>query len=226
MQPYFFPYLGYWQLIRAADIFVVYDDVTYIKQGYISRNSILINGEAKRITLRLNNAGSYALINHLTVGNNRAKILKSIEYAYRRAPQFRDVFPVITECVMNSEDNLAVYLTDSIKAVCAYMKTSTRIIYSSELDKDKDLRAQDKVINICKILRTSEYINSIGGVSLYNSETFRQHNITLSFLRSKDVRYRQFSGAFVPNLSIIDAMMFNSPDELKVLLDAYDLVCR
>lgn len=224
MQPYFFPYIGYWQLINSADTFVIYDDVHYIKQGYINRNSILINGEKRTITLRVNRASSYSIINSLTVGNNKSKILKSIELSYRNAPNFAQVYPLLKQSILCENNNLARYLAASISDVCRYLGISAQIVLSSELEKNNNLRGQEKVIQICALLGASSYINPIGGINLYDHPSFDKEGIELYFLKTLDMSYRQFTGNFIPNLSIIDVMMFNANEMLRNLLNRYVLI--
>jgi len=224
MQPYLFPYIGYFQLINAADSFVVYDDVNFIKGGWINRNFILANGDKMRLTLELQGAGSNVLINQVHVGGNRLKLLKSIQQAYSKAPQFYAVFPLIERIVMNEEGNLAQYLNCSLREICDYLDLSPDWHLSSELMKDNSLRAQAKVLDICKKLGADQYVNVPGGKDLYDHESFTDQGLKLSFIEPKTVEYEQFGKPFVPNLSIIDVMMFNTQAQCASMLKEYSLV--
>jgi len=224
MQPYFFPYVGYFQLIRAVDLFVIYDDVTYIKQGWINRNRILLNNQAYMFTLNLIGASSFKLINQIKIGNNKEKLLKTIEQAYVKAPHYKDVMPVLRDMFLNEETNLSRYLTYSILKVTQYLGTKTEIIISSEIDKQNELRGSEKVLHICQILNADTYINAIGGMELYSKENFRQEGIELLFIRSNPITYKQFHDEFIPWLSIIDVMMFNSKENIDVMLKDMELV--
>lgn len=224
MQPYFFPYIGYWQLINSADTFVIYDDVNYIKQGYINRNSILVGNKAQRITLQVIGASSNKMINDVQTGNNTKKLLKGIEQAYKKAPKYEKVFPLIQLILSNPEKNLAKFLCKSIKNISDYLEISTKIISSSGLNKDNNLKAQDKVLDICQRLEASHYINSIGGQELYSKEAFATNGVELNFLEHEIIEYNQFGNKFVPYLSIIDVMMFNDIDIIKDMLNRYKLV--
>lgn len=224
MQPYFFPYLGYWQLISAADTFVIYDDVNYIKQGWINRNTIIGNDSNHLISLQLIGASSFKLINEVTVGNNSQKILKTVEQTYKKAPYFESVFPLIQEILQNKEENLARFLTFSITKLCAYLEIETNIVVSSELIKNNDLKGQDKVLNICEVLHAKQYVNAIGGQELYQKEAFYQQNIELLFVKNKSTDYQQFQSPFMPNLSIIDVLMFNDKEQIKQYLTEFELV--
>lgn len=225
MQPYFFPYIGYWKLINAADIFVIYDDVNYIKQGYINRNSILLESKAQKITLEVIGASSGKMINEVRVGGNNKKILKGIDQAYKKAPNYEKVFPLIQSILEDPEQNLAKFLGNSIQKISAYLEMNTKIIYSSDLEKDNSLKAQEKVLDICQRLEASHYINAIGGQELYCKETFRSKKIGLDFIQTELVEYQQFKNEFIPNLSIIDVMMFNNIDTIKEMLKNKYLPC-
>lgn len=224
MQPYFFPYIGYWQLISAVDTFVIYDDVNFIKQGWINRNNIIGNDSAHLISLQLIGASSFKLINEVIVGNNSQKILKTVEQTYKKAPYFEKVYPLIQEILLNEEKNLARFLTFSIIKLCAYLRIKTNIVVSSELIKNNDLKGQDKVLNICEVLQAKQYINASGGQELYQKEVFYQQNIELLFIKNKPTDYQQFQSPFMPNLSIIDVLMFNDKDKVKQYLTEFELI--
>mgnify|MGYP000904613535 CR=1 FL=1 len=227
MQPYFFPYIGYWQLINAVDAFVIYDDVNYIKGGWVNRNRVLICGQAKYINLQLYKASPNRLINEIELLGNDSytnKLLRTIEASYRKAPFFEDIFSLIKDIVKQDERNLAKYLAYSIKKVCKYLGIETQLIMSSEVEKDKNLRGQEKIIEICKFLKGYQYINAIGGVDLYSREDFEDNKIHLNFLKTKDIKYPQFNNEFIPNLSIIDVLMFNSIEQTKRMLLCYQLI--
>jgi len=224
MQPYFFPYIGYWQLIHAVDTFVIYDDVHFIKQGYINRNSILMNNRKSTITLQLAGASSNKLINEVNVGNNSKKLIKSITQNYKKAPEYQRVFPLINSILENSEKELAKFLGNSIKKITEYLEIDINIIYSSDIEKDSTLKAQDKILDICQQLGASHYINAIGGQDLYSKEIFRAKELELDFIQSELIEYKQFKSEFVPYLSIIDIMMFNQITEINDMLNKFRLV--
>ncbi len=224
MQPYLFPYIGYWQLINAVDTFVIYVDVNFIKQGYINRNSILSNGKSQVITMELIGASSNKLINEIEVGNNREKLLKTIKQNYTKAPSFDKVYPIIENIINQNEKNLAKFIGYSLERICEYLEVDTKFVYSSNIKKDNTLKAQDKILEMCNILKADKYINAIGGQELYNKEIFKENGIELNFLKIELVEYKQFKNDFVPYLSIIDILMFNSKDEIKNMLVRYELV--
>lgn len=227
MQPYFFPYIGYWQLLNAVDRYVIYDDVNFIKGGWINRNRILINSEAKLFNIQMQGASPNKLISEIRVSDNivwKKKLLKTIENAYKKAPFYNNIFPIIEEIINYDEINLAKYLANSIKKVCKYLDIETELIISSTLNKDNNLRAQDKVIAICKELEATEYYNAIGGQELYSYEDFKNEGIKLSFLKTNEIKYEQFKDEFVSNLSILDVLMFNSVTDVRNFLNQYKLI--
>ena len=229
MQPYFFPYLGYWQLMNAVDRYVIYEDVNYIKGGRVNRNAILTNGEAHNFNLPLVGASPNKHINEVQVNNNpyeQQKLLRTLEMCYKKAPYYQDVLPLLKDILTQETDNLGQYLVYQIKHVAAFLGMGTEFIVSSEMEKDCSLKSHDKVISICKLLGATEYFNSITGVPLYepHRELFEAAHIELRFPKMRKVEYKQYKNEFVPNLSIIDVMMFNSQEECRSLLQEYDFV--
>ncbi|UPT76817.1 WbqC family protein [Sulfurovum sp. XGS-02] len=223
-QPYFFPYLGFWQLINISDIYVIADSMQYIKQGYINRNNMLINGRRHLFTLEVSSVHMRSLINEVKVGKNARQILKSIFHAYKKAPYFEEVYPMLEEILLHGEKNLAKYVGYAIERTVQYLDIDTKMIYLSDLQGDTLLKGQDRVIDICKRLNADHYINSIGGQKLYNKEDFLREGIKLNFIKSGDIEYKQFNHKFIPNLSIIDVMMFNSKEEIEEMLNSYELI--
>lgn len=224
MQPYLLPYLGYFQLIRAVDAFVVYDDVNYIKGGWINRNFILAEGDKQLITLPLQGASPNQLINQITVGNRQNKLIETIRHRYGKAPQFSAVYALVENILKQHEENLARFLDYQLRQICDYLGLHPKWYVSSSLKKDNELRGQDKVLAICEELGATHYINVPGGKSLYDREAFASRGMQLSFVQPKAVAYRQFGNEFTPNLSIIDVMMFNDKAQCAKLLEEYELV--
>lgn len=224
MQPYFFPYIGYFQLINAVDLFVLYDDVNYIKGGWINRNRLLLNGKSHLITLRVRKASPNRLINEIELDGYQKKSIKSFRQAYQKAPYFNDVMPIIEDIYSYSSLNLAKFLHNSIRQVQQYIQCHTPVIFSSQIPKNKNSKGAEKIVNICSIINAEEYINAIGGTSLYSKEFFTNKGIMLKFLKTDRIEYPQFDNVFVPNLSIIDTLMFNSLKKVQCFLNAYKLI--
>lgn len=227
MQPYFAPYIGYWQLINVADIFVVYDNIQFSKSGWFHRNNILVNGTKKLFTIPLERDSDYLNVvdRHLAGDAERRMkiILAQIENSYRKAPCFKEVFPLLEDIFQKQGRNLFEYIFNSIRRICEYLSINTEFVISSEVAINHDLKSQDKVIAINKALKASNYINAIGGVELYDMEEFKKNGLELEFLEAEIVEYSQFDRPFEPYMSIIDIMMFNNPEQIQIMLNRYRL---
>jgi len=227
MQPYFLPYIGYWQLLNAVDRYVIYDDVNFIRGGWIGRNRILMNGESKLINVQMHNASQNKLIKEIEILADPIyikRLLRNIEGCYRKAPYFAQAFPIIENVISYNEMNLAKYLQYAISRICEYLSIDTELIVSSTLCKNNELRGQKKILEICKILDADEYFNAVGGQLLYSREDFDGQGIQLKFIKTGAIRYQQFKNEFVPDLSIIDVMMFNSVEQVKKMLEDYEVL--
>ncbi len=227
MQPYLFPYIGYFQLINAVDVFVFHDDVQYIKGGWINRNRILINTEPSWITLPVRSAPAGFVICQRRYGDqfaaDKARILRRIEAAYRTAPCFGPVSGLLTSIFSCDERNVAAFNIHQIREICRFLAIPTRFAVSSEMHLPRELRGQARVLEINRMLGATAYINPPGGAALYQRADFAKRGNELSFLQPGEVIYEQFGGDFVPSLSIIDVMMFNRPERIRALLGEYTL---
>ncbi len=226
MQPYFMPYLGYWQLMNAVDKYVLYDNIEYTKKGWFNRNRILLNGKDYLFTIPIKRDSDYLNVceRFVTKDFNKDKFLNIFKEAYRKAPYYNSVFPVIENVVKYENDNLFNYIYHSIITIRKSLGISTEIVVSSSININHELKGKDKVIAICKELGASEYYNAIGGQYLYNKDEFKNNGIELKFLKPELTPYKQFKNDFMGGLSIIDVMMFNSSEEIKCLLDNYTLI--
>ncbi|WP_409029140.1 WbqC family protein [Gracilimonas sediminicola] len=228
MQPYFFPYIGYFQLIKEVDKFIFYDDVNYITGGWINRNRILINGEAKYLTIPCKNASQNRLIkdiDHSLTERDQKKLLKKIRFTYSNAPYFEYVFPIIGEVFKTEIELISELAIESIKRVADYLELECEFQKSSEKYDNQELDAADRLIDICKIEGINHYVNSIGGKELYDKQYFLENEVKLDFLEPSIIEYEQFNNKFIPGLSIIDVLMFNSISNIKnKLLVNYKLV--
>ena len=224
MQPYFMPYIGYWQLLAAVDTYVVYDDVNYIKGGWVSRNNILLNGQSHMFTITLNGASPNKLFNEITIRDDFQKFLRMIDSAYRKAPYYQQVLPLLQDICSYPQRSLGEFMLHSFQTVLDYLGLHTDLLLSSTIQKDNSLHGKDKVKHICHILGADTYYNAIGGQELYDKTDFANEGITLHFLQTNKIEYPQFHNPFVPNLSIIDVLMFNSPEQVRQLLTRYTLL--
>jgi WbqC-like protein family len=228
MQPYVFPYVGYFQLINAVDKFIIYDDVDFIKQGWINRNRILLNGESYLFTIPLADASSFRRIKD--TGLNKKlykdwviKFYKTLDTVYHKAPYYEDVLSLLKKVFDKEGTDIGELATNSIKTTLSYLGIHTEIDSSSGVYSNQHLSGKERVIDICLKEKAGAYINAQGGADLYNKEYFQSYNINLQFLKPETVVYKQFENEFVPSLSIIDVMMFNSIQQIKVMLDKYRL---
>jgi hypothetical protein len=224
MQPYIFPYIGYFQLIACADIFVIYDDVNFINKGWINRNNILLNGAAHRFTIPLEKASQNKLISEINVvAGWKNKWLKTIETAYLKAPHFPVIFPELEKWLRTEVTAIAAINRITIEAVCTFLGIKTKIVPSSSVYNNKELSGPKRILDICLKEKASMYINPIGGKELYETEPFDAKNIRLRFLRTTFTPYKQGKNEFVPGLSILDYLMFLSPAEIREKLTEFNL---
>jgi hypothetical protein len=228
MQPYFMPYIGYFQLINSVDKFIIYDNIQYTKKGWINRNRILINEKDQLITLSIKKDSDYLNVVERKLSESwdkdKSKMLNIIKSSYSKAPYFQETFELISKCLNYSEVNLFKFIYNSIILINDYLEIKTPIIISSTINIDHTLKSQEKVLSLCKNQNAKIYINSIGGIELYNKETFKQNNIELNFIKSNPIQYKQFNNKFIPWLSIIDVLMFNSKEQIKEYLNNYILI--
>ncbi len=227
MQPYFFPYIGYFQLINSVDEFVIYDNVQFTKKGWINRNRILVNHKDDYITLPLKKDSDYLNVNQRFLSDHwsidRKKMLNKIVESYRKAPQFEPAYSLFEQCLMIEETNLFDFIHHSLKEILQYLSISSKITVSSTIEIDHKLKSEEKVLAICKAQNASTYINPSGGIELYSKERFERNGIKLQFQKSNLINYLQYKNEFVPWLSILDILMFNTVEEVNFMLAKYDL---
>jgi hypothetical protein len=216
MQPYLFPYIGYFQLINVVDEYIIYDNIQFSKKGWINRNRILVNGTHDYITLPLKKSSDYSFVKDRDLSDvwnsERKKILNRITESYRKAPQFEIVFPIIEKILMYEDKNLFQFIFHSLEQINNFLEIKTRLVISSSIAINHQLKSEKKVLALCKARNASTYINPIGGVELYNKDEFKKEGVELQFLKACNIQYAQFKNEFVPFLSIIDVMMFNTKE--------------
>lgn len=224
LQPYLFPYLGYFQLISEVDHLVIHDDCQFIKGGWINRNRFLINGQPQLFSFPVEKASHAVPICGRSYVSSHAETLKkfkaSIQNSYRKAPACNDVLGLIDEVAGERDLKVAAFNVQSIKKICAYLKIKTPISLSSAL-KLGDIAGSERVIEICKRHGASCYINPQGGVELYDPRNFADHGLELKFLKGQLKPYNQGLMEFFPGLSIVDVLMFNSHEACQSLLADY-----
>lgn len=226
MQPYFLPYIGYFQLIAAADKFIVYDNIKYTKKGWINRNRMLQNGKDVMFSLPLKKDSDALDVREreLAADFNPDKLLNQYRGAYRRAPYFEQTYPLLENIVQHKDINLFAYIHHSIVRICEHLGIATKICISSEIAINHDLKGQEKVLALCAAVDARQYVNAIGGMALYSKAAFLDASIDLKFIQSHPFEYPQFGGTFVAGLSILDVLMFNPVAVIQRQLLKCDLV--
>jgi hypothetical protein len=228
MQPYFMPYIGYFQLIASVDKFVVYDDVSFIKGGWINRNNIKVQGQAKLITIPLQNGNSGVPIREVLIAGKKEywskKFLRTVAESYSKAPYFEQIYPIFQEWISSKDESISQLNVRIIEDICSYLSLDIEIEKSSGIYSNADLSSVARVLDICKIEGATHYINAIGGRELYSHETFQREQIKLSFLQPVLNSYAQGKGAFIKGLSILDVLMFNDAEEVRSMLTEYQLI--
>ncbi len=229
MQPYFMPYIGYFQLINAVDKFIFYDDVTFIKQGWINRNQILINNQAKMFSIPLNNASSHVLIKDVLISESayqkwKKSFLNSILYSYKKAKNYSKINTLIEKILEKRPETISELAIKSVIAVAQYLDLKTEFGICSDIYTNTYLSGQNRVLDICRNEKAKTYINPIGGMELYSKKVFHEKNIELFFIQTHKSVYTQFSEDFIPFLSIIDVLMFNDIDDIHKQLDNFTLL--
>lgn len=227
MQPYFMPYIGYFHLIESTDKIVFYDDVNYVKRGWINRNRILINKSDFIFTIPVEKASQNKLINEIKPiisSDFTNKFLAQIETAYKKAPYYNGVVEILKDVLSEQYINVADLAIESIISVYKYLDKDIKWTKSSiSSPETKGMDKADRLIQITKNLGYYNYCNAIGGQELYQKEYFKNKGINLNFVQSQKIEYKQFNNEFVPWLSVIDVMMFNSKVEIRKMLNEYEL---
>lgn len=229
-QPFIFPYIGFYQLVSKVDKFVLYDDVTFVKQSWTNRNRILLNGKDHFFNVELEGASSFKLISETTVRNNPIsvkKTLKTIKQAYSKAPFYNEIYPIIEHCLelVGKDVKISKIAFCSLKNVCDYLGIKTEFEFSSEKYADtKGVDRKERLFEILRLNNATDYINLPGGTGLYNKEEFLENGYNLHFIERGEIKYQQFKNEFVPWLSMIDVLMFNSVEETNALLAKSTLV--
>lgn len=228
MQPYLLPYIGYYQLVKAVDVFVFYDDVHFITKGYVNRNAIWANGNKLTFTVPLSKASQNVLIKDVAIHTDQyvkwwSKFKKTVNQNYGSAPYFNQTMPLLEEIFHKPGDSIADLAEKSIRSVANYLGLFPEFKKSSELSYNRKAGAEEKILELCHFLDADTYINPIGGADLYTSASFKKHGVELLFLKSRNSAYPQKSDTFVPSLSMIDVLMYNDKNQILKLMGEYDL---
>lgn len=227
MQPYFLPYIGYFQLIKAVDKFVVFDDVNYINKGWINRNNLVVGGNKQLFTIPLLDASQNKLINEIIiVGEDKwkQKLLKKVEQSYRKAPFFEQVYALFCSLINTGLHKIVDLNVHAIRKICEYLEIQTEIVPTSALYNNRHLKGQDRILDICLQENSDTYINPIGGMELYDQHLFREHHIEIYFIKTLEMPYTQISDKYIPSLSVLDVLMHVDKSEIHAHLNSFQLI--
>lgn len=226
MQPYLFPYIGYFQLIYACDCFINYDDVKYIKRGWINRNYILCNSEPLLFTMPLEKASQNKSIRDISIYDDaswKRKFLTTLHFSYKNAEFYKNIITLLEDILFFESRNLSVFILNSIKKISEYLSIPTEITDSSSVFNNDNLKKEKRIIDICRKTGADEYINPAGGIELYSKKDFESEGIKIKFLKPGYISYKQFGSKFTENLSIIDVLMFNPQKKVSEFLKEFEL---
>lgn len=226
MQPYFFPYVGYFSLIRQTDKWVLLDVVQYIRHGWIERNRILKPGEGwQYISVPLVKSSRDTLIREMRIRTDedwKKRIFSQLEHYKKRSPFYQSVIELLRNCFAFETDSIVQLNHHILKIICGYLG----IRYEGMIFSEMGLRISEVkhagqwALNITEAIGGTEYINPVGGMEIFREEEFASKNIKLSFLQNELIEYSQRRGVFEPGLSIIDVLMFNSVEDTVRLIDS------
>jgi hypothetical protein len=227
MQPYLFPYIGYFQLMAACDLFVAADDAQLTRRGWINRNRILVNDAPFRVTMPVAtashrlpiNARQYVFQNRLAL-RFRHRLMR----AYRRAPFFDTAMDIVDDALDCADPNVATFNVRALRCVARRLGIHTPVRLASDVSRKDGLSGQALVIDRCLRLGASQYLNPIGGRALYDEAVFAEAGIELRFVEPSVPFYSQFGARPVPSLSIIDVLMFNDLESTRRMLAACKVV--
>ncbi|MBC2850870.1 WbqC family protein [Cetobacterium sp. 8H] len=230
MQPYFFPYIGYFSLIKHTDLWVIADNVQFISKGWINRNRILKTkiGEIDYINVPLKKFSHRTPIKNVLIDNEKnwkTKILRQL-MIYSKAPYYKEVIALLNEIFDFETSSISEFNIHSIKSICEYLGIEFNYVVFSNIenfDCDNVKEADEWALEMCKFFNATEYVNPPGGKTFYSRDKYLKNNIKLTFLTPILKEYETFSPSFVPGLSIIDVMLWNSKEEVLNIIDNYTL---
>jgi hypothetical protein len=227
MQPYLFPYIGYFQLMHSVDRFVLFDDVAFIKRGWINRNRILVNGAEHLFSVPIEKLSQNRLICDTMIatdGKWKGDLMKTLEWNYRKAPHFGAAFPIIAEILGSDERRIGRFIANSLAVLAAYLGLSAELVIASARYANQHLKGEDRILDMCRTEGALAYHNAPGGAGLYNRARFASEGIALRLLEPHLTAYRQSAPPFVGGLSIIDVLMWNPQAEARVMVADYALL--
>ena len=222
MQPYFLPYLGYFQLMKSVDIFILADEYQYTNKGWINRNRAILNNKLMTFTIPVSSDGVF--ISDKKIHNQKSikSLHRKIKQSYCDSPNSQSVNLVLEDVFQSEQEFLFPFIDRSIASICELLAINTQMVRLSELDNNKNLKGVERVIDIVKVLGADTYLNPEGGRELYKREEFNRNHLELEFLEHIPKPYPQLIPGFIDRLSIIDLLyMNNNTEALHVQLNSY-----
>lgn len=212
-QPYFLPYYNYWKMLNLSDVVVILNNVNFKKKGFIHRNNFLVNGSKKLISLKISNSSQNKKIRDLKLLPDK-DFKQTLLHNYKSSKNFKKFEPYLDAIFSYPNMYLDVFLINSIKVICSFLKINKKIILETDIKETEKYKGEEKIIFICKYFKIKNYLNLPGGKNIYNSENFIKNNLSLNFLDESNYYYSQKNKNFVKNLSIIDAIMNDDYENL------------
>ena len=251
MQPYFMPYIGYFQAIAAVDKYILYSNLTFIKEAWMNRNRLLMrDGTIVLATVPIRSKSSHTMIYDVEIDNSKPwkeKLLRTLQMCYSRKPYYDETYPLIVDLLAPDYNLLKDLNAATTIGIARHLGINTQIEADNSrylpmehtlqyiesdysllphLERTHPIRKVARVIEMCRREGADHFINAIGGQQLYSKDEFAQYGIRINFVQTNPIQYRQDTktGEFVPNLSIIDVLMNNGREGTQLLLTQYTLV--
>ena len=229
MQPYFFPYLGYFSLIQDSDVFVVLDNVQYVRRGWMNRNRVIGKNQSPvYFHLSTIKAPQKTMTRQIKIDHNREwkkTLLDKLDYYEKSAPYFEETKAMVERLISFETDSLCDMNIHILEELCKFLGITTKFVLASdlEIDESKIIETDDWGLEITKTFGASDYINLWGGRHIYSVNKYNNSNITLKFIENELVYYNQHNEMFIKSLSIIDVLMYNDRAETMDLINKYSV---
>ena len=230
MQPYFFPYIGYFQLMNLVDKWIVFDTVQYIYHGWINRNRILHPTSGWQfVIVPLETHSHNIIIKDVKITEQiewKTKILGQLTHYKKIAPFYSQTIEIISECFECKEKNISKFNVNILSVISNYLDIEFKYEFHSEMHTKLEVVEDpgDWALKISEVMNATQYVNPIGGKDLFDKNKFIEKGITLNFLEQNKFEYNQKREYFEKNLSIIDILMWNSKAQIRELLNGFTLI--
>jgi hypothetical protein len=206
MQPYFIPYIGYFQLIDSVDHFVIADNYQFTKQSWLNRNRLLFDGSPTYYSIALKKSSDFVNISEKLISDDfdPDHLIRKFSNSYAKRPYYHQANKILLKVFSHNATSLLELNTLAIHYICDYLEIQTEIHLISQLNVDVNANRNEKIYSTCALLGAKEYVNAPGGRDIYTRDTFEARNLILKFLRPNLVEYDQGCSNFIDQLSIID----------------------